>query len=64
MNSWRKINGSKREKRQPPQADRGALFLCCLFFPIRLFIEAAQLGEMGFDALAMGLVGWVPESQY
>lgn len=54
-----------KERNDSPRKLIGECFFPALFFfPIRLFIEAAQLGEMGFDALAVGLVGWVPESQY
>lgn len=56
-----------KERNDSPRKPIGERFFSAVFFfffSIRLFIEAAQLGEMGFDALAMGLVGWVPESQY
>lgn len=55
-----------KERNDSPRKPIGECFFSALslFFSIRLFIEAAQLREMGFDALAVGLVGWVPESQY
>lgn len=54
-----------KERNDSPRKPIGECFFSALFFfSIGLFIEAAQLWEMGFDALAVGLVGWVPESQY
>lgn len=56
-----------KERNDSPRKPIGECFFSALSFffsPYDSFIEAAQLREMGFDALAMGLVGWVPESQY
>lgn len=39
----------------------------CFFSALSLFPYDSLLkllGEMGFDALALGSAGWVPESQY
>lgn len=54
-----------KERNDSPRKSIGECFFSALFFfSIRLFIEDVQLGEVGFDAFAVGLVGWVPESQY
>lgn len=55
-----------KERNDNPHKLIGDCFFSVFFFfsSIGHFIEVAQLGEMGFDALAMGFVGCVPERQY
>lgn len=54
-----------KERNDNPHKLIGECFFSVVFFfSIGQFIEVAQLGEMQFDALAMGIVGCVPERQY
>lgn len=51
-----------KERNDNPHKLIGECFFC--FFSIGQCIKVAQLGEMGFDVIAMGFVGCVPERQY
>lgn len=53
-----------KERNDNPHKLIGECFFSVVLFSVGQFIEVAQLGEMGFDALAMGLVGCVHERQY